>query len=153
MLNRIKKTLGMVGVKVEIIAPGILSRDLAKVDGTIKITSKTDQRVQRIIVRMMEITETREMDGDYDTDHHELGKTENIDGFDLKAGEEREVPFTLYFNRRWIDNVEESGGVMGALMSMGRSMVDSDSRFYLSAVVDLEGVVLDPSDKHYIRFE
>jgi hypothetical protein len=160
VFNRIKKSLGMVGMTVEIIAPNMIARDDPKIEGVVRITAKTTQEVERVIVRLMRQRVGYDSDGDRDTDTDELTRTEIPGEFTIGDGEFREVPFTLYFegvNREMfdgaIDALKEKGGLMGAMGGLMESMADRADRsttYYLTAVVDLKGVLLDPSDRHPI---
>jgi hypothetical protein len=147
MFGKFKQALGIGTVKVELSAPQGIAKDETKIEGIVRITAQSDQTILRIHVRLWET----EREGDGDTDSFKLGETTLTDGFDMTAGEVKDVPFTLYFKRRF--EMEHMEGFLGQLGKLTEAMNNERSSYRLSAVVDVKGAIQDPSAHQRVIFE
>lgn len=143
---KIKQFLGIGTVKVTIKAPGTFNTDDGKIDGTLNLVAKSDQIVESLVIRLDEEFTTGRGD-DKKTKTYEIGKMQ-LPGFEMKAGETKDVPFSLQFSytKTATEALSEKGGVLGGIGKLG-SMVSSDkSEFKLWATCDVKGASLDPND-------
>lgn len=152
LIQTIKNKLGIGGVKVALQVPGQVSKEETKIDGKINLTSKSDQNVVSIEVTVFEEYTTGRGD-DKKTSKIDLGKITLPGGFTMKAGESKEVPFSIDFvlAKSNNDDLVDKGGAMGAIGKMGKFANNEKSVYFVEADVDVKGTVLDPSDKKEFR--
>ena len=148
----IKNKLGIGGVKVTLQAPGNASKAEGKIDGKVILTSKSDQEVVSISVKIFEEFTTGRGD-EKKTKTFTLGETKIPQGFTIKSGETKEISFSLPFTAIKSSNEElkEKGGALGALGKMGSFAANEKSEYFVEADVDVKSAALDPSDKQPIK--
>lgn len=148
----IKNKLGIGGVKVTLQAPGNASKAEGKVEGKVVLTTKSDQDVVSITVKMIEEFTTGRGD-DKKTKTFTLGETKITEGFTIKTGETKEVAYTLPFSALKSSNEElaEKGGALGAIGKLGAFASNEKSEYFVVAEADVKSAALDPSDKKSIR--
>ena len=140
------------GVKIAIQAPGQASKTEGKVEGKLILTSKSDQEVVSISVKIFEEFTTGRGD-DKKTSKYELGIVKITPGFTIKAGETKAVDFSLPFSvlKSSNDELKEKGGAMGAIGKLGAFASNEKSEYFVEADVDVKSAALDPSDKKQIK--
>lgn len=144
--------MGIGGVKVELQIPA----EAAKADGTITgkiiLTTKSDQEVKGIEVKVVEEYTTGRGD-DKTTKEYTLGEIKFSEVFAIKTGETKEVPFTVTFSilKSGNDELKEKGGALGALGKVGAFADNEKSKYFVEADVDVTSAALDPSDKKQIK--
>lgn len=143
---KIKQMLGIGTIKVTLKAPGTFKTDDGKIEGTVNLVAKSDQTVVSLVVELQEEFTTGRGD-DEKTKTFDIGKVK-LDGFDMKAGETKDVPFTLHFSYAKSDNeaLAEKGGVLGGIGKLGAFAAAEKSAFKLTATCDVKGASLDPND-------
>ena len=148
----IKNKLGIGGVKVVLEVPGQLSKDAGKVEGKVVLTSKSDQEVVSISVKIFEEFTTGRGD-DKKTTKYELGIVKINPGFAIKTGETKEVNFSLPFSllKSSNDELKEKGGALGAIGKLGAFASNEKSEYFVEAEADVKSAALDPSDKKQIN--
>lgn len=148
----IKNKLGIGGVKIAIQAPGQASKTDGKVEGKLILTSKSDQEVVSIEVKMVEEYTTGRGD-DKKTKDITLGVTKISQGFAIKAGETKEISFSLPFSLLKSDSdvLKEKGGALGALGKMSAFANNEKSEYFIDASVDVKSAALDPHQRKEIR--
>jgi sporulation-control protein spo0M len=148
----IKNKLGIGGVKVKLEVPGQVAKDAGSVSGKVILTSKSDQEIVELEVKMIEEYTTGRGE-DKKTKEFTLGEVKVPCGFTIKAGETKEVAFTLPFEilKSSNDRLKEKGGVMGAMGSIGAFANNEKSEYFVDADVDVKSAALDPSDKKEIK--
>lgn len=147
-MGKIKQWMGIGGVKVSLRATGPLSNSGGSVTGAIQLTSKSDQQVTEVIVKVYELystgrgkeKRTREID---------MGKATVAQNIDMKAGESKDLEFTVPYtvSKSINDNLKEKGGMIGALGKLGSMAEAERSEYYVKASAKVKGTVLSPSDK------
>ncbi len=77
-----------------------------------------------------------------------LGEMEISKVMDIKEGEEKKVEFTLPFElmKSKNDQMKDSGGVVGALGSLGAFMDNEKSVYMIVATADVDAASIDPND-------
>ena len=146
--SKIKQFLGIGGIKVEVACDTSVPKDAGNVSGTIKLTSKSDQHVLTLGVKMVEEYTTGRGD-DKSTQEIELGTLDVASAFDMKAGEEKVIEFSLPFElvKSNADELKEKGGALGALGSVAKFANAEKSEYFIEAECDVKGTALDPSGK------
>jgi sporulation-control protein spo0M len=148
----IKNKLGIGGVKVSLQIPSQASKADGFVEGKVILTTKSEQEVLKIEVKMLEEWTTGRGD-DKKTKEFTLGEVTFPQGFIIKPGEMKEIPFRLEFEllKSNNDELKEKGGVRGALGTVGAFASNESSEYFVDADVDVKSAALDPSDKKPIK--
>ena len=133
--------IGGVAVKVEGVDPQI-STGQHDLTGKAILTSKSDKQVLSLSCQVVN-DHTYKKDGESKTDRLVVGEQQFREGFEIKTGETREVPFTVtYFLK---EKMRNTGGALGTVAKLGAfAMGDSDS-YSLIVTCDVKGTALDPS--------
>src|SRR5438105_2194686 len=113
-LKSIKDKLGIGGVSVTVQAPGQIARASELVEGKVILTTKSDQDVLDIEVKLIEEYNTGRGD-EKKKKEFTLGQVKINGGFTIKTGETKEIPFSLPFKiiNSNADDLKEMGGSMG----------------------------------------
>jgi sporulation-control protein spo0M len=154
MFNKIKQTLGFVGIEVQLDVPGDIPKDITVVEGKVRVIAKADQTITSVSLKMVEHWERGQSGKDHETREFDLGQV-NIPGtFNIKNGETREFPFKLAFERRlsMTQKISEKKGVMGALGKAAAFADNERSTYRIVAIADVKGAALDPNAIRNIRF-
>ena len=140
--------LGVGGVKVEIVAPDEVKKENGRIDGMLKFTTKTDQTVEGVKVEFLERFEYG-AGAQRRVDRIKRGMVE-MAGFDIKANESKDVPFSVPFNfpvnmaESSAKSLEDKGGVLGALGKiggMGENCKQGNRHFELAANANIKGAI------------
>ncbi len=152
LFQTIKNKLGIGGVKVVLEAPGQTSKEAGKVEGKITLTTKSDQLVASITVKVIEEYTTGRGD-DKETKEFTLGSVKLPADFTIKSGETKEFPYAVDFQliKSSNDELKEKGGALGAVGSLAKFANKEKSAYFVEVEVDVKGAVLDPSDKQEIK--
>jgi hypothetical protein len=145
MFAKIKQFLGIGGISVSLNAPGSFTKDSHSYTGEILLKAKSDQHVQSIQIRMKQVTET-EQGETKNRKEYIIGEEKLNMAFDMKTGEEKQIPFSVSFSRRTTgnDDLAERGGALGAMGKLGR-FVQAEKHYYtVVASVDVKDTGLDP---------
>ncbi len=148
----IKNKLGIGGVKVSLQSPTQAAKGDGKIEGKITLTTKSEQEVVSLTVKMLEEYSTG-AGSEKKTTTLELGVVNLPGGFTIKPGETKEISFTLPFAmiKSKNDEMKEKGGLMGTLGSVNSFISSEKSTFYVDAEADVKSAALDPSDKKQIK--
>ena len=148
----IKNKLGIGGVKVALKIPSEVSKDSNLVEGTVVLTTKSEQEIVDITVQFLEEYTTGRGD-DKETKELELGEVKVPCNFSIKPGETKEVPFSLSFvlEKSNSDDLKEMGGALGKLGSLSKFANNEKSVYFVDADVDVKSAAIDPSDKKKIQ--
>ncbi len=150
-MAKVKQFMGIGGVKIVLTVPDSVERAKGLLEGKLTLTSKSDQQLQEIEVKLVESWSTGRGD-DKTTKEFDLGKV-TVPGFALKAGESRELPFTLSFEmiKSNADELKEKGGALGALGKAAAFANAEKSTFRVVATGDVKGTAFGPTDGKDIR--
>jgi hypothetical protein len=133
--------IGGVKVKIDGVQPTLYvgSNTLT---GKAILTAKSDKEV--LSVRCTIMNEHKEKKDGEEVVKNRTIDEKTINGFQMKAGETREVEFQL--DCHIDEKLQHQGGMMGALGKLGAMAVGTSDTYKLQVNVDVKGVVLDPSD-------
>lgn len=148
LFQSIKNKLGIGGVKVTLQAPGQISKDNLTAEGKVTLTTKSEQQIVEITVKVIEEYTTGRGD-DKTTKEFTLGSTKLPSDFTLKAGETKEIAYSFGFEllKSSNDELKEKGGTMGKIGSLAQFANGEKSAYFIEVEVDVKSAVLDPSDK------
>lgn len=145
-LQKVKQFLGFVGVKVTLVADDTFSRTGSTIQGKVIVSATADQHIISIEVGLEEVWRIGK--GENETmKTFDLGEWKYETGFDIKAGETREFPFTLNYSliKSENDRMIESSKVGKALGGLGKLMDGEKSNYWLKAMADVQGAAFDPN--------
>ena len=148
IIQTIKNKLGIGGVKVNLQAPAQVSKNDLKAAGTITLTSKSEQSIVSIKVKVIE-EYTKGRGDDKTTKEFTLGSLNLPANFTIKAGETKSIPYSIDFEllKSSNDELKEKGGALGAVGSLAKFASNEKSAYFVEVEVDVKSAVLDPSDK------
>jgi hypothetical protein len=145
--NKIKQVLGIGTVKVEIDVEPTFCKSGDTISGKLLLTAKSEQNILELEVKLEE-TWTKGRGDDKTVKTFDLGEWKDTNSFDMKAGDVKEVPFTLSYSisKSKNDRLSESGGKVGkALGGLGKMMDAETSAYKLIATCDVKGAAFDPN--------
>lgn len=151
--QKLKNKLGIGGVKVRLDIPAeVPKEDSGEIAGKIILTTKSEQEIVDLTVKMLEEYTTGRGDNE-STQDIELGEIEIDGGFTIKPGETKAidfvVPYTLVKSNN--DELKEQGGMMGKLGKVAAFASGEKSKYFIEADVDVKSAALDPSDKQQVK--
>jgi hypothetical protein len=143
---KIKQFFGAGTVKVTLNAPATFNTNDGVIEGSVHLEAKSDQTILSLKIELKEEYTTGRGD-EKKTKTFEIGEVK-LEGFDMKQGETKDVPFKLSYSYAKSDNeaMAEKGGVMGGLGKLGSFASGEKSEFKLWATADVKGAALDPND-------
>ena len=132
--------IGGVSVKIEGVQPTLYVGNNT-LTGKAILAAKSDKEVLSVTCSITNEHKEKE-NGEEVVKNHTLDERK-LGGFQMKAGETREVEFELQCH---IDEkLQHQSGMMGALGKLGAMATGSSDSYKLQVNVDVKGVVLDPS--------
>ena len=145
MFGKVKKILGIEGVKIEIITDPILNLSSESKEGTIKLRTKTDSVVQSIHIRLVE-KYSRGRGEDKLIDEYVLGETVLDEKMSIASDEIIEVPFKLDFvnARSEMDQMADGNFFLRGPVRIAKWIKKVSSIYRLEAHAQVEGTKLQP---------
>lgn len=152
MLKKVKKWLGIEGVKLDLILPDEVDETTGKLTGRIQFYSMHEQTVSRLKVKLVE-RYTRGRKNEKVTDEFELGEIDIAKRIELPAGEMVEVEFNLPFElmKSEMDSLQDKNFVLGKLVKTAKWISGIQSEYRVEAEADVMGTPLNPFDKKYVH--
>ena len=142
MFGKVKKWLGIEGVKLQLLIPEEVEAIDGKgtVSGSIRFLSKNSQRVTHLRVVMIE-KYTRGRKTEQRTDEYELGEIELNDPIEVPAEEPIEINFTLPFEitRSEMDVMADQNLILGGLVKTAKWWQNVTSEYRILAEARVEG--------------
>ncbi len=152
MFGKVKKWLGIEGVKVELLLPEMAFEEVGAVSGQLVFHSKNQQVVRSVRLKMVE-KYSRGRGQDKLVDEYLLGEITLDQRIEVPAEDPIAVDFTLPFQLRK-SNVDEFGDknfLTGGLVSLAKKLRAVSSEYRVVAEADVEGTALSPFDDKLIR--
>ncbi|PHI20782.1 hypothetical protein CEQ90_05300 [Lewinellaceae bacterium SD302] len=153
MLGKVKKWLGIEGVKLEIIVEEEFSPRSFNVGGILRLRSKEAQTVSGIKIVLIE-RYSRGREDDQLIDEYQLGDLVMNKKIEVPAGGEPvDVPFLLPFQRldSPMDEFAGKNPLFGGLAWAAKKLRKVTSEFRLEAEANIKGVGLNPFDKKILN--
>lgn len=152
MFGKVKRWLGIEGVKVEMILPDQVSARDGVIEGKIKFESMHQQTVKRIRLTLTE----KYIRGRWKqklTDQYKLAEIELEQDIEVPAHEviliDFELPFSLI--KSDMDEFSDKNFVFKKLVDTAKALKNVKSEYYLEAEADISGTALSPFDKQMIK--
>jgi hypothetical protein len=148
MIGRVKKWLGIEGVKLELLLPEQVEAQSGMLRGRIRLQSLNPQQVYGIRIVLIE-RYSRGRGQDRLVDEYELGRTELDHRLEVLPGETRELPFELPFQTVH-SNIEAFGQknlLYKGLAAIAQKANAVQSEYRVEAEARVQGVALNPFDK------
>ena len=148
MIGRVKKWLGIEGVKVELILPEEISGKDGLIAGKLRFHTMHTQKVKSIKLTLTE-KYTRGRFKNKLTDQYKIAETEMSEEILVPENEPVEIDFELPFNlvKSDMDEMGEKNFVLGKLVSAAKKIKNVKSEYTLEAEARVEGTALHPFDK------
>lgn len=148
MFGKVKRWLGIEGVKVELEIPDEVPAEQGSVEGTIRFYSMHDQVVKSIKVRMIERYKRGRRKNKL-VDEYTLGEIALEQEIAVPAHETIEVDFSLPFDLALsdIDNFERKNFVFKGIAKTAKLLKGVRSVYRLEAEAEVKGTALNPFDK------
>src|SRR5688572_14627221 len=154
MFAKIKQWLGIGGVSVSLNAPNSFTKDSTSYAGEILLKAKSDQHVQSVNVRFKQVLET-EQGETKNRKEFIIGEQDMKMAFDMKAGEEKLIPFSMSISRHssFNDDLANKGGAMGVLGKLGKMASEEKNYYTVVASADVKGTAIDPVAVKSLKLE
>lgn len=151
MFGKIKKALGIEGVKMELKVPNTIAKGKKgknKVEGKLKFTSLSNQVVERMEVKMIE----RYARGRKESrliDEYVVGSIQLADPVDIKPNQIIEVDFELEYelSKSEMDRIAESNIFNRGIVKMAKYLKKVTSEYRIEATAVVRGTKLGPTAK------
>lgn len=154
MLGKVKKWLGIEGVKLELILPEEVDADSGEILGSIRFQSLNPQTVTSIKIAFIE-KYARGRGKEKLIDEYELGVSEIHQVIEVPAEEAVEVPFQLPFSlvRSNVDDFGKKNFLFGGLALAAKALRGVQSEYRVEAEAQVSGVALNPFDRKAVQLK
>ena len=151
MIGKVKKWLGIEGVKMELLFDEDATTQKGVVSGLIRFTSMNAQVVSRIKVVLIE-RYSRGRGKEKLVDEYELGSLQLEEDIEVPSGEFVEVEFNLKYKlvRSEMDELEKSNFFMSPLVKVAKRISAVKSEYRVEAEAKVKGTALNPFDRKEI---
>ncbi len=152
MFGKVKRWLGIEGVKVEMLLPEHVIGKSGSIVGQLKFESMHEQTVKKIKIVLTE----KFIRGRWKqrlTDIYKIGEIDLIKDIVIPAHEplviDFELPFTLI--KSDMDELSDKNYVLRKIVNTAKAIKNVKSEFYIEAEAEVEGTALSPFDKQQIN--
>ena len=154
MLGKVKKWLGIEGVKLELALPEEVNAREQELVGSIRFQSRNPQTVTGIKIALIE-KYSRGRGKDKLIDEYELGVTEIAQTIEVPPEEVIEVPFRLTFSlvRSNMDEFGKKNFLFGGLAKAAKAIQAVKSEYRVEAEAQVSGVALNPFDRKVVQIK
>jgi hypothetical protein len=151
MFGKVKKWLGIEGVKLELLLPEEIFEKEGVVEGGMRFQSMNPQTVTEVKVVLIE-RYSRGRGAEKLIDEYELGSIVLRQNIEVPANEPVEIDFTLPFSipRSDMDQFGKRNFLFGGLAKVAKMTRAVKSEYRIEAEASVKGVALNPFDKKAI---
>ncbi len=152
MFGRVKKWLGIEGVKVELDLQEEYSKSEGMIEGKIRFFSQNTQTVELIRIKILE-RYSRGKEDEQLIDEYDMGQIYLDDPIEIPANEPIEIDFGLPFKlvKSEMDELEEKNILAGGLVKAAKWFRGVKSEYRIEATVKVKGTALDPFDRQTVN--
>lgn len=152
MFGKVKKWLGIEGVKVELVLPEMAFEQVGAVSGQLIFHSKNRQTIQSVHLKMIE-RYSRGRGKEKLVDEYLLGEIALTRRIDVPAEEALAVDFTLPFQLKKsnVDAFGDKNLLTGGLVSLAKKFSNVNSEYRVEAEALVEGTALNPFDRKVLK--
>ena len=154
MFKKVKKWLGIEGVKLELVLPEMAFVEVGAVSGKIRFFSKNEQTVKMVKLAMIE-KYSRGRGNDRLVDEYILGEMTIDKTVEVPAEKIVEIGFTLPFQKvnSPVDEFGNKNILTGGLTKLAKTIRNVKSEYRIEAEAKVDGTALNPFDKKNILFK
>lgn len=152
MFGKVKRWLGIEGVKVTLILPEEVSGETGEIVGRLRFETMHTQTVTHIRITLME-KYTRGRWKNKLADLYKIGEIELDEEIDVPADTPVEIDFTLPFtiSKSEMDEIGDKNIVFRQLVGVAKTIKNVHSEFYIEAEAQVKGTALSPFDKQTVN--
>lgn len=153
MFGKVKKILGIEGVKLELIVPDKVSRDTGIITGIVKLTSLSDNNlIESIHLKMIE-KYTRGRGDSKLINEYPMGQLLKKENITISKNDILEIPFEMEFVyvKSEMDKMGESNFITRGLVGLAKKARGVQSEYKLIAEANIKGTTLHPFDSKPIN--
>lgn len=153
MLGKIKRVLGIEGVRVDLLCEEKFDSQSPQVEGVLKFTTKSDGKVKSYQIMLVE-QYSRGRKRNKLTDEYILGQYHNTESFEIKKEEIIEIPFLLKYEKLLseMDKIQEGNFLTAIIIGMAKKLKGVKSTYKIRVTADVSGTKLDPFIEKEILF-
>jgi len=152
MFGKVKRWLGIEGVKISLLLPEEIIGETGIIRGEIKLESMHAQTVTHIRLTLSE-KYTRGRSKHKLTDLYKLGEIELDEAIDVPAHEpvviDFEIPFIMAKSE--MDELADKNVVLRTLVGAAKAFKNVKSEFFLEAEAQVQGTALSPFDRQPVN--
>ncbi|MFZ1749014.1 MAG: hypothetical protein WAU01_02430 [Saprospiraceae bacterium] len=148
MFGKVKKILGIEGVKLELIVPEKINKDIGMLQGVIRLTSLSDDN-ETIGIKVKMIEKYTRGRGDAKLiNEYPMGELVKKERVNISKNEVVEIPFELEFVyvKSEMDKMAESNFMSRGLVALAKKARGVKSTYTVTAEVTIKGTTLHPFD-------
>ncbi|MBC7884878.1 MAG: hypothetical protein H7X99_05350 [Saprospiraceae bacterium] len=148
MFGKVKKILGIEGVKLELIVPDKVDKEAGIVSGIVKLTSLSDNNlIESIHLKMIE-KYSRGRGSSKLINEYPMGDLLKIENITISKNDIIEIPFELEFIyvQSEMDKLEDSNIFAKGLVKLAKKARGVHSEYSLRAEANIKGTALHPFD-------
>jgi hypothetical protein len=151
MLGRVKKWLGIEGIKIELIVPESISQNSENIEGAVRFVSMNAQTVTSLHFKLTE-KYIRGRRKSKLTDEYLLSEQEIPMLIEVPANEPVEYHFELPFKimRSRMDELESKNFILKGIVKAAKAIKSVKSEYRLEVEADVLGTALNPFDRKII---
>jgi hypothetical protein len=152
MFGKVKRWLGIEGVKVELILPDQVSSRSGVVEGTVRFYSMNTQMVKHLKLTLTE-KYTRGRFKNKLADLYKIAEVELNDHIEVPADVPIDVDFRLPFTlvKSDMDELADKNLVLKKMVNTAKFLKNVKSEYMLEAEAEIEGTALNPFDKKEVN--
>ena len=154
MFGKVKRWLGIEGVKIEIETSDFFRLQSRSIEGHIRLVSMSDQTVYRIELALIEKYKRGRSQSKL-IDEYTLGQIVLEQSIEIKAGEDTYLPFVLPFSplQSDMDLLEEKNIIVKGVVAAAKILKGVQSEYRLEAKAHVKGTALHPVTVKIIQTE
>lgn len=154
MFGKMKRWLGIEGVKIELIVPETASKKSKKVDGIINLSTMHPQKIDKLHVKMIEIYK-RGRKEEKRIDEYLIGEIFMNEEIEVLSDELIEIEFTLPFEliKSEIEAFGDKNFLAKGISNLAKRSNAVNSTYRIEAEVFIKGTRLNPYDKKTIKLK
>ena len=152
MFGKVKRWLGIEGVKVELVLPEEIMAADGLIEGKIRFQSMHTQKVKSIHLTLTE-KYTRGRFKSKLTDQYKIAESEQKEDIIVPADEVIEIDFVLPFTivKSEMDEIGDKNFILRGLVGAAKKIKNVKSEYTLEAEAIIEGTALNPFDKKMVN--
>lgn len=152
MFGKVKRWLGIEGVKIEMLVPGEIHAEAGVIEGRLKFESMHTQTVTMVRISLTE----KYIRGRWKnklTDQYKIGEIELEEDIEVPAHEpiflDFELPFTIVKSE--MDELADKNFVLKKIVNAAKTLKNVKSEFYIEVNAEVQGTALSTFDRQQVN--